>query len=60
MESALDMIFNLILCLSHVHFDWNEFNKPENNDYKTLNIKWNIGTPETSQLLLKIYNKYFL
>lgn len=27
-EISLDIIFNIILCLSHVHFDWTEFNKP--------------------------------
>ncbi len=26
-EIALDIIFNVILCLSHVHFDWTEFKK---------------------------------
>ena len=27
-EISLDMMFNMILALTHVHFDWTEFAKP--------------------------------
>jgi hypothetical protein len=27
-EISLDMMFNMILALNHVHFDWTEFAKP--------------------------------
>ena len=27
-EIALDIVFNLLICLAHVHFAWDEFAKP--------------------------------
>jgi len=40
METALDIIYNIILCLSKPHLSWKEFSAKKNGNYKTLDLSW--------------------
>lgn len=39
-EIALDILYNLLLCLCHTHIDHSQFVKKQNGNYKTLEVEW--------------------
>jgi hypothetical protein len=51
MEIALDIIYNIILCLCKPHLPASNFAKPANADYRTLSLDWIHVTPEVKALV---------
>ena len=45
LETALDIIFNIILCLCKPHLPSTDFSKSANADYRTLSLDWILITP---------------
>jgi hypothetical protein len=60
LETALDIIYNIILCLCKPHLSWKEFSSKKNGNYKTLNLKWEEMTPQTKELIDKIFDSFYL
>jgi hypothetical protein len=60
LEIALDIIYNVIICLCKPHLASREFTKWANADYRTLSLDWVHITPEVKALVDYIYEKYFV
>jgi hypothetical protein len=59
LEIALDIIYNVILCLCKPHLPSSNFTKATNADYRTLSLDWIHVTPEVKALVDQIYEKYY-
>ncbi len=60
LETALDILYNIILCLCKPHLHWKEFSKSSNADYRTLDLKFLPITQEAKTIIDYIFQAFFL